>query len=144
MSLIRYCDMRYISSLFTLTGLVAILLFTACSKDEPSNPPAGATFQGEFVSGAHGTSGTASIDSAATTLTLTNFKTSSGPDVNIYLARSLNTITSDYIDLGDNKGLNGTYTYTVPGGTDFLSYKYVVVWCVDFNVNFGYAELVKQ
>ena len=136
--------MRHLPSLFTLIGLVAILLFTACGKDDPSNPPAGATFKGEFVSGAHGTSGTATVDSAETTLTFSNFKTSSGPDVNIYLASSLNTINTDYIDLGDNKGLNGTYSYALPGGTDFLTYKYVVVWCVDFNVNFGYAELVKQ
>ncbi len=25
-----------------------------------------------------------------------------------------------------------------------VQYKFVVVWCVDFDVNFGYAELIQQ
>ena len=99
---------------------------------------------GEFVNSAHSTSGTASIDAEKTTLTLTNFKTDSGPDLNIYLSTGLNNITSDFIDLGDIKGRDGTYTYNLPDNTDYTNYKYVIVWCVDFNVNFGYAELIAQ
>jgi len=125
--------------------LQASLLFTSCEKDDPDTPPGNAGFEGQFVSGVHTTSGTASIDSAETTLTLTNFKTDSGPDLNIYLVSSTGNILGDFIDLGDIKGLNGTYTYALPGGqTDYNVYKYVVVWCVDFSVNFGYAELVPQ
>jgi hypothetical protein len=53
-------------------------------------------------------------------------------------------VTADFIDLGDIKGLDGNYTYDLPGNKDYTAYKYVVVWCVDFSVNFGYAELEKQ
>lgn len=136
--------MRNTSTIFKITLLCVSVLFSACSKDDPDTPPANPSYRGEFVSGAHSTSGTATIDQEETTLTLTNFKTDNGPDVNIYIASSLNAVTSDFIDLGDSKGRNGTYTYDLPGGKDYTVYKYVIVWCVDFDVNFGYAALVKQ
>ena len=126
-------------ALFTLA-----LLLPSCGKDDNATPPANPAFKGDFVSVAHSTSGIASIDSNGTTLTLTNFKTDSGPDLNIYLATSTNNVTSNFIDLGNIKGIKGNYTYTVPGGTDYTAYKYVIVWCVDFDVNFGYAELIQQ
>ncbi len=136
--------MKNITPFYVLAILMVSVLFTACAKDDQDTPPANPLYKGEFVNGAHATSGTASIDQGETTLTLTNFKTDNGPDVNIYIATSLNAVTSDYIDLGDIKGRNGSYTYNLPGGKDYTAYKYVIVWCVDFDVNFGYAALVKQ
>jgi hypothetical protein len=135
--------MRHLNPIFTIAVLVISLVIAACGKDDTATP-ANASFKGDFVSGVHSTSGVASIDSNQTVLTLTDFKTDSGPDLNIYLAASLSNVTSDFIDLGDIKGRNGTYTYDLPDGKDYLHYKYVIVWCVDFDVNFGYAELVKQ
>ncbi len=125
-------------------AMVTGLLFTSCAKDDPATPPTNPAFKGDFVSGAHQTSGIATIDQAESTLTLTNFKTDSGPDLNIYLARSLSTITTDFIDLGNIKGLNGNYTYDLPDNVDYTLYKFVIVWCVDFDVNFGYAVLAVQ
>lgn len=138
--------MRYSTFISIFAISIITLLFTACEKedDNPDTPPTDVSFKGNFVNGVHSTSGIASIDSAETTLTLTNFKTDSGPDLNIYLASSNSSVTADYIDLGDIKGLDGTYTYALPNNTDYLNYKYVVVWCVDFNVNFGSALLIKQ
>ena len=133
--------MNTVRYIFNTTLLAACLIITSCGKDDtsPDNP----AFKGDFVSSAHTTSGVATIDQSESTLTLTNFKSDSGPDLNIYLASSINNVTADYIDLGDIKGLNGTYTYDLLEG-DYEVYKYVVVWCVDFDVNFGYAELAKQ
>ena len=138
--------MRYSTFISIFAISVVSLLFSSCEKedDNPDTTPTDASFKGNFVNGVHSTSGVATINPEETTLTLTNFKTDSGPDLNIYLATSNSAVTGDYIDLGDIKGLNGTYTYSLPDNTDYLNYKYVVVWCVDFNVNFGYALLVKQ
>jgi electron transfer DM13 len=136
--------MRHKSFIFILTLISTVLLFSACEKDDPDTPPDNPAFKGDFVNAAHATSGIASIDMDETTLTLTNFKTDSGPDLNIYLTTGLNNITTEFIDLGDIKGRDGTYTYTLPGNTDYTNYKFVIVWCVDFSVNFGYAELVEQ
>ena len=127
-----------------LTTIFLFGLFISCGKDDTVNPPIDPSFKGDFVSAAHTTSGVASIDQDKTTLTLTDFKSDSGPDLNIYLTPSLTNVPSDFIDLGDIKGLNGNYTYDLSPGTDYTDYKYVIVWCVDFNVNFGYALLVEQ
>jgi hypothetical protein len=131
-----------LNSLITLTLLTLLLI--ACTKDSDDPVPTNPAFQGDFVSAVHTTTGVASINQAKDTLTLTNFKTDSGPDLNIYLATSTSDVTANYIDLGDIKGIDGTYTYDLPDNTDYNVYKYVVVWCVDFDVNFGYAELMIQ
>jgi hypothetical protein len=136
--------MRNTKSILPTAVLFIVLFLSACEKDDTSNPPANPAFKGDFVSADHPTRGTASIDQEETTLTLTDFKTDSGPDLNIYLASSETNVTSDFIDLDDIKGVDGTYTYALPSNTDYTKYKYVIVWCVAFNVNFGYAILVKQ
>ena len=135
--------MRHTTYLPYIFVLTTGLLFSSCEKDNSPNP-VDAAFTGDFVSAVHTTSGTASIDQDETTLTFTNFKTDSGPDLNIYLARSLTNITSDFIDLGDIKGVDGNYSYSLPDNTDYTEYQYVIVWCVAFNVNFGYALLEMQ
>ena len=129
-----------------LVVCVALTLLVGCSKDEqPMEPndekPA---FVGQFQSSAHPTSGTASINTDETTLTFSAFKTDSGPNLDIYLVSDLGNIEGDYIDLGDIKGVDGDYTYALPAGTDFTVYKYVVVWCVAVDINFGYAQLIPQ
>ena len=128
---------------FLFLGILCLSVFSlSCEKDENNDPlPTDASFQGMFVDAVHQTSGTASINQDETVLTLTNFKTDNGPDLNIYLASNINNVEGDFIDLGNIKGTDGTYTYDLPSGTDYLAYKYVVVWCVDFSVNFGWAEL---
>ena len=94
---------------------------------------------GVFVSDAHPTMGTATVNEAVTNLSLTQFKTDDGPKLLLYLSTEVDS--KDYVDLGDLKGLEGDFNYAIPAGTDIEKYKYVVVWCVDFSVSFGYAEL---
>jgi len=96
---------------------------------------------GDFVSLAHPTSGKASVSKDGLTLTFTNFKTDSGPKLLVYLSTD-NSATS-YVNLGDLKGIVGDFTYAIPAGTDFGKYKIVNIWCVDFSVSFGVAELKK-
>jgi hypothetical protein len=127
---------------FFILFVVGMMCFT-CPDDDPVFP-AMASFKGDFVSAVHQTSGVASIDQDETILSLMNFKTDNGPDLNLYLASDISDVASDYIDLGDLKGVDGNYNYALPGNIDYLDYKYVVVWCVAFSVNFGYAELAEQ
>jgi len=136
--------MRTIPTYLLSLVIVTTLLFASCAKDDVATPPANPAFRGDFVSAAHQTKGIATIDQGKTSLTLTNFKTDSGPDLNIYLTSSLSAISSDFIDLGNIKGVKGNYNYDLPDNLDYTQYKFVIVWCVDFDVNFGYAELVQQ
>ncbi len=110
---------------------------TQMEEDMPPNNTS--TFQGDFVSSAHPTSGKVSTNEAKTTLSFTNFKTDNGPVLEVYLAT--NTSASTYISLGLLKGLNGNYEYTLPANVDFTVYNHVIIWCVEFKVNFGYAVL---
>ncbi|MGI9532923.1 DM13 domain-containing protein [Lutimonas sp.] len=95
--------------------------------------------QGIFVSDAHPTMGTATVNDAITNLALTNFKTDDGPTLLLYLSTELDS--QEFVDLGELKGLEGDFDYAIPAGTDIEKYKYVVVWCIDFSVSFGHAEL---
>jgi len=94
---------------------------------------------GEFISGAHTTTGSVTINAAKTILTFKNFKTDDGPKLLVYL--STDSTSSAYVDLGDLKGIEGDFTYNIPANTDLEKFKIVNIWCVDFSVSFGHAEL---
>ncbi len=98
-------------------------------------------YAGNFVSLAHPTSGVASVSEDKSRLDFKNFKTDNGPKLLVYLTTDTNA--TEYVNLGDLKGIKGDYNYTIPSGTDIGKYKLVNIWCVDFSVSFGYAELKK-
>ena len=98
-------------------------------------------FAGDFVAASHPTSGTATVNSDVTTLSFANFKTDNGPKLLVYLSTDIGA--QDFVNLGDLKGVEGDYSYAIPEGTDIEKYKFVDIWCVDFSVSFGHAELKK-
>lgn len=105
---------------------------------------------GQFHSGAHETKGVATIFQLADktkTLRLTNFQTSNGPDVHVYLvaaadAKDNDTVTkAEVVDLGTLKGNIGDQNYDLPANADLSKYRAVTIWCKRFSVNFGTAPL---
>ena len=105
---------------------------------------------GQFHSGAHETKGMASVFQLADgkkTLRLTNFTTSNGPDVHVYLvaaadAKDSDTVTkAEVVDLGSLKGNIGDQNYELPANADLAKYRAVTIWCKRFSVNFGTAPL---
>ena len=108
---------------------------------------------GQFHSGAHETKGTATVFQLADgkkTLRLTNFETSNGPDVHVYLiaaedAKDNDTVTrAGFVDIGSLKGNIGDQNYDLPANTDLATYRAVTIWCKRFSVNFGTAPLVND
>ena len=71
-----------------------------------------ASFKGDFVSAAHPTSGKALVSKNKSTLALTNFKTDNGPKLLVYLSTDANA--TEYVNLGDLKGIDGDYSYDIP------------------------------
>ena len=65
--------------------------------------------------------------------------TDSGPLLEVYLAS--NDLAIDFITLGELQGTSGDYDYELPENVDLDRYNHVIIWCVDFSVNFGYAVL---
>ncbi|HEY3580682.1 MAG TPA: DM13 domain-containing protein [Pyrinomonadaceae bacterium] len=104
---------------------------------------------GQFHSGAHETKGIATVFQLADkkTLRLTNFQTSNGPDVHVYLvaavdAKDNDTVTkAEVVDLGSMKGNIGDQNYELPANADLAKYRAVTIWCKRFSVNFGTAPL---
>lgn len=66
-----------------------------------------------------------------------NFSTSSGPGLYVYLSNS----TSGGLDIGKLKSNSGSQTYTPPANVSINDYDYVLIWCKPFGVTFGQAKL---
>ncbi|MGH9812851.1 MAG: DM13 domain-containing protein [Candidatus Acidiferrales bacterium] len=105
---------------------------------------------GDFHGVAHETRGTATVyelPDGKRVLRFTNFETSNGPDVQVYLvaapdASDNDTVTkAGFIHLGALKGTTGDQNYDVPADADLSKYQSVTVWCRRFGVNFATAPL---
>jgi hypothetical protein len=105
---------------------------------------------GTFHSVIHPTQGTATIYRIADggrVIRLTNFKTSNGPDVHIYMVAAsdatdnASVLRAGFIDLGSIKGNIGDQNYALSPDVDLSKYRTVSVWCKRFSVNFGAAPL---
>ena len=127
-------------------------LVTASASTEPSGdvtPPA-SLLSGQFHSVAHETRGTAAVHDLGggrRVLRLTDFATSNGPDVRVFLiaatdAADNETVTkAGYIELGKLKGNEGNQNYDIPADADLTKYRAVSIWCYRFSVNFATAPL---
>ncbi len=107
---------------------------------------------GRFHSNAHETKGVATIyrlEDGRRALRLTEFSTSNGPDVRVYLVAASDVQQEDaakragVFDLGPLKGNIGDQNYDVPEGLDLTKYRAVSIWCRRFSVNFGAAPLTE-
>jgi electron transfer DM13 len=107
---------------------------------------------GRFHSNAHPTSGLATIyrlPDGGRVLRLTQFATSNGPDVRVYLVAAGDVQgeaaakQAGIVDLGALKGNIGDQNYDVPADLDLSKYRAVSIWCRRFSVNFGAAPLVQ-
>ncbi len=116
--------------------------------------PAGATpmalASGSFHGQAHETKGMAAIyqlEEGRRVLRLTDFETSNGPDVRVYLVAASDVTDNDtvkksgFVELGKLKGNIGAQNYDVPADVDLARYRSVTIWCRRFGVNFGTAPL---
>lgn len=108
---------------------------------------------GSLISHEHTTSGTVRIlrqPNGDRVLTLENLDTSNGPDVHVWLSAAdvvegtggwFVAGGADHFDLGLIKGNQGNQAYAIPAGVDLKKYKSVDLWCVQFSVSFGAAQL---
>lgn len=105
---------------------------------------------GHFHRVAHDTHGTATIYRLADgrrVLRFTDFKTSNGPDVRVYLiaasdASDNETVTKrGYVEVAPIKGNEGDQNYDLPASLDLSKYHAVTIWCRRFSVNFATAPL---
>lgn len=126
------------------------LALTACTKKVstvPANDMVDTTavlkYQGIFQKGPHGTvSGSVMVYQAngKWQLKLSNFSTTNGPDLKVYLSKEIQPL--NFIKLGDLKSTTGNQLYEINGNPDFMQYKYALIHCEQYNHLFGSAELM--
>jgi hypothetical protein len=128
---------------------------TAPTERAPTEAPARPVqlAQGTLISHEHATTGTVRIirqPDGTRLLTLENLDTSNGPDVHVWLSAAdvvegtagwFTAGSADYFDLGLIKGNQGNQVYAIPADVDLSKYKSVDLWCVQFSVSFGAAQL---
>jgi hypothetical protein len=137
------------------------LLFVSRSVNEPfpgtsaaqmtaANASPTMLSQGNFHGVAHETKGMAALfqlPDGKRVLRFTEFETSNGPDVQVYLVAAADasdneTVTkAGFIHLGALKGTDGDQNYEVPADVDLKTYQAVTIWCRRFGVNFATAPL---
>lgn len=134
-------NIKQIVTSLALIGTVALPF--AASAAEPMVVKAGS-----FVSGAHHTSGVATIyklKDGKRVLRLSKFETSNGPKVHVVLADHVvmgnHVVNAGSVDLGDLKGTSGNQNYTIPAGTNLVKVKSVAIYCERFHINFGTAKV---
>jgi hypothetical protein len=128
--------------------LLVIATIFACKKnnDAPTTPTIAATPMGTLVASAKIIEGTTPGDKAngdamvfdsngTFTLYLTNFVSTPGPDVHVYLAT--NASASSFVDLGVIKSASGNQQYTIAGTPNLTNYKYLLIWCKRYSIYFG-------
>jgi Electron transfer DM13 len=105
---------------------------------------------GDFHGVAHKTAGRASIYQLADgkkILRFTNFETSNGPDVRVYLVAASDADDSDtvkkvgFVEVAALKGNIGDQNYELASDIDLSKYRAVTIWCKRFSVNFATAPL---
>ncbi|HET7389466.1 MAG TPA: DM13 domain-containing protein [Nitrososphaeraceae archaeon] len=95
---------------------------------------------GDGFHNAEGLAKVIQLEGGRTILRLENFKSTNGPNVHLYLAAD--KAASNFIDLGRLKANNGNQNYNIPAGTDLnKQYNMALIWCKDFSVLFGSAQL---
>ena len=137
--------------LFVKTTVNEGLPSEIAAQAHPAGVPveSGVLSSGQFRSYAHETVGTAAVHTFGErrVLRLTDFSTSNGPDVRVYLvaandASDNETVTkAGFVELGKLKGTQGDQNYDIPAGIDLEKYRAVTIWCRRFSVNFGTAPL---
>jgi hypothetical protein len=147
--------MKTCYSLFLLSGL----LLAGCKKDnvpaysnEIITPPADTTvtvlYKGTLIGGEFGDEarGDVSVEKAGSKyyLVFTNFSSYGGPNLHVYFSKTIGNNAMppvDYKDLGFLKYLNGIFYDELQAAPDVANYKYVIIWCAQYRIQFGYTEL---
>lgn len=101
------------------------------------------TFSGNM---GYSVKGTATLQQSGSNLTLSfgsDFMSSSGPMLGVYLAKNASGSLQpqNSLKLANLISTSGTQTYTVPAGVGLNDYDYVVIYCIPFTVRFGTAQL---
>lgn len=144
---------------YTLLFAVALFMLS-CKKENiaaygneiivppPQDTQTVVLYTGTLIGGEFGDKarGDISIEKAGSKyyLVFKNFSSYNGPDLHVYFSKTIGNNAMppvDYKDLGFLKYLNGNFNYQLATKPDIDTYKYVIIWCAQYRIQFGYTEL---
>jgi Electron transfer DM13 len=79
------------------------------------------------------------VQNGAYSIAFENLNAGNGPDLHVYLSKETNPI--NFIHLGKLKSTRGNQVYALNASPDFSQYKYALIFCQQYNILFGSAEL---
>lgn len=111
------------------------------AEEQPTAVEAPATSYPVVDTAGHPADGTVRVIETAegTVIRFEDFSTINGPQLHLYLAKDL--AATEYLDLGPIRGTEGNINYLVPNDVDLSEYRYVMHWCVPFDILFNYVDL---
>lgn len=125
---------------------------TTSTHSNPVGAPSRTDLSGNFGQGdsTYRIRGKATIvrQDITSTLVLSDFDVTNGPDLFVYLVAASSTENGhvkrqteqgDFIQIAPLKGNRGTQTYLIPSHIDLSKYPVVSIWCRRFSRNFGSA-----
>ena len=100
------------------------------------------SYTGSFIGAdsSHQAMGTVTVSEK--NVRLEDFEVTNGPDLYVYLVEE-GQDTKEGVSLGKLKGNIGNQNYEVPQDATVTEGMKIVIWCKQFNVDFGMAELSK-
>jgi hypothetical protein len=135
-------------------AIVTMMLVASCNEAEDNTPvgPVDDDFdpmemqavlikQGTLMGFGHSVSGDVKVygSEGRLVVVLDPFSSQNGPDLKVYLSKDEKA--SEYLSLGALKSTNGKQSYDVSGMPNLDQYKFVMIWCQQYSVLFGLAEL---
>ena len=138
---------------------IAGLFMMSCKKDNlpvygneiivpPQDTQTVVLYTGTLIGGEFGDKarGDVSIEKAGSKfyLVFKNFSSYNGPDIHVYFSKTIGNNAMppvEYKDLGLLKYRNGAFNYELAAEPDVANYKYVIIWCAQYRIQFGYTEL---
>ncbi len=131
-------------------GLASVLTFTPISGSIlPLQTQPAFAAEGDFVTDDKTTEGSVKVveEDGKRYLELSNdFRTGRGPDVFVLLHKEATPESyaeEGFINLGMMDRFRGSQRYEIPEDANIEDYQSVVIWCRQFDVTFGYAELME-
>lgn len=81
------------------------------------------------------------LDGSKTLKLSSNFNTTSGPDLDVYLTNaSTVSASTEKVNLAALTSASGAQEYTVPNTIDINQYNYIVIHCTQYNHHWGHGE----
>lgn len=135
--------------------LIICALFSCKKKEDPApaqqvtqpiSNTAETVKKGDFIGYQHNLSGKAFIIKEGTKyiLRFTEYNMTSGPNVDVLLSKSASYSANNVVKISDIDGSfnNSSINFDLAPSLIWQDYPYVIIWCTDYNVNFGSAQLL--